>query len=140
MDLVELAPGMGPAGCLIDLVAIKMMKTGIGVRLQGTVEALQVLTWMFAPAILRVSKPDRRSSLFPGRPVIAHIGPQTTGLSLAASGREHRHGRIVSVQLAACKHVLADGVHQRAEQIAGRTHPAGQRGTRDLYPLAGIDL
>ena len=36
VDLVELAPGMGPAGRLIYMVAVEMMKTRVGIGLQRT--------------------------------------------------------------------------------------------------------
>jgi hypothetical protein len=44
------------------------------------------------------------------------------------------------MKLAACEHVLLNRVHQRREQIACSTHPAGQRGALDLNTLAGVDL
>ena len=66
MDVVELAPGMCPAGCLIYMVLpVQMMKAGIGIGLQGSGEVLQMLARMFALAIRRVGEPDRGSSLSP---------------------------------------------------------------------------
>src|SRR5580704_10010278 len=99
MDLVELAPGMGPAGCLIYMVAVKMMKARVGIGLQGSGEVLQVLAGMFTLAIRRVGEPEGRSGLFARRPVVAHIGPEATGLGPAVAGREHRHGCVISVKL-----------------------------------------
>ena len=140
MDLVELAPGMRPAGGLIDIVAIKMMKAGVGICLQSALEGLQMLAWMFALAILRVCEPYCGCSLFAGRSVIAHIGPEAAGFGLAVARREHRHGRIVGVQLAAGQNMLLNRVYERVKQIACSAYPAGQRGARDLNTLAGVNL
>ena len=140
MDLVELAPGMGPAGRLVYMVAVQMMKSGIGIGLQGAGEVLQMLARMFTLAIFRVGEPDSGRGLFARRPVVAHISPETSGLGLAVAGREHRHRRIVGMQLAAGEHMLLNRIDQRGEQIAGCTNPAGQRRARDLHSLAGINL
>ena len=49
MDLVKLAPGMGPAGDLVDRSSfVEMMEAGVGVGLQRTLVKLQVLAWPFA--------------------------------------------------------------------------------------------
>src|SRR5579863_1204643 len=140
VDLVELAPGMGTAGRLIYMVAVEMMKARIGVCLQGSGEVLQMLAGMFTLAIRRVGEPDSGSSLFVCRTVIAHVGPESTGLGLAVARCKHRHGGVVGVQLAASKHVLADRVHEWAEQIAGCPNPAGQCGARDIHALTGVNL
>src|ERR1700728_4661268 len=98
MDLVKLAPCMCPARYFINsAVAVEMMEPCIGVRLQATLEVLQMLPWMLALAILRVREPDSRRGIFARRPVIAHIGPEPPGFRLAASRSKHRHRRIVGV-------------------------------------------
>jgi hypothetical protein len=51
VNLVELAPCMGPTGCLIYMVAVQMMKAGVGIGLQGAGEVLQMVARMFALAI-----------------------------------------------------------------------------------------
>ena len=140
MDVVELAPGMCPAGCFIYMVAIQMMKARIGIGLQGSGEVLQMLSRMFSSAVFRIGEPDRRGGLLARRPVVAYIGPEPASLGLAVAGREHGHRRIVGMELAAGKDMLADGVNQRAEQITGCAHPAGHGRTRDLHSLTSIDL
>src|SRR5712675_2251271 len=140
MDLVELAPCMGPASRLIYMVAVQMMKAGIGVCLQSTLEVLQVMPWMFALAIFRVCEPDSRCSRFAGRPVVAHVGPETSGLGLAAAGSEHRYRRVVSVQLAPAKHVLLNRIYKWTEQIAHTTYPASQRRAGYINSLAAVNL
>jgi hypothetical protein len=43
IDVAELAPCVCPARGFIDVFAVEMMKTGVGVGLQSTLEGLQVL-------------------------------------------------------------------------------------------------
>jgi hypothetical protein len=83
------------------------------------------------------SKTRNRST---SRPIVTDICPEATSLGLASAWREHRYGRIVGVQFAAGEDMLLDRVQQRAEQVAGRPDPTGQRETRDLNSLAGVDL
>ena len=75
------------------------------------------MSWqrMLAFAILRVRKPDRGRGIFTGRPVIAHIGPGTPGLGLAAARRKHRHRRIVSVKLGSSEHMPLNRIDQQSE-------------------------
>jgi len=48
MDVVELAPGVSPACDFVDrAVPVKMMKAGIRVGLQRTLELLQMSSRMF---------------------------------------------------------------------------------------------
>src|SRR6185503_17193347 len=115
VDVVELAPGMCPAGCLIYMVAVEMMEASIGIGLQSSSEVLQVLPRMFSPAVFRIGEPDSGRSLFACRPVVAHICPEPSCLGLAVAGREHRHRRVVGMELATGEDMLADGVNQRSE-------------------------
>jgi hypothetical protein len=51
---------MSPTGNFVNgAVSVKMPKAGILVRLQGTLEILQMPAWMFTLAIFRVSEPHR---------------------------------------------------------------------------------
>src|SRR5215472_6278995 len=115
MDLVELAPGVRPAPGFINVLAIKMVKTSEGVGLESALESLQVLPRMFALPIFRVCKPYSGSSRFAGRPVVAHIGPESAGFGLAVTGRKHGDRSIVGVQLATSENMLLDGIHQRSK-------------------------
>ena len=68
MDLVELAPGMGPTRDFVDRSAfIELLETGEGVGLQSALVVLQVLPWVLSPAIWQVAagaivSPEGRSS------------------------------------------------------------------------------
>jgi hypothetical protein len=116
MDLVKLAACVRPAGNFIDpAIAVEMMEPCIGVRLQATLEVLQMLPWMLSFAILRICEPDRRRSIFARRPVIAHIGPELPSLRLAAARCKHRHRRIVGVKLGSGEHMLLNRIDQRSE-------------------------
>src|SRR5208282_2159188 len=99
-----------------------------------------MLAGMFALAIFRIGEPDGRSCMFTCRPVIAHVGPETSGLGLAAAGSEHRYRRVVSVQLAPAKHVLLNRIHKWTEQIARTTYPASQRRAGYINSLAAVNL
>src|ERR1700733_4294005 len=92
MNLVELAPGMRPAGCLIDMVTVQMMKAGIGISLQSAGEVFQMLTWMFPLAVRRVGEPNGGSRVVACRPVVAHVGPKPAGLGLAVAGASTGRG------------------------------------------------
>src|SRR5579862_2726131 len=84
LQLVELAPHMGPARRFPDLSAlVKMMKSCVGIRLQDAAEPAQMLARMFATSIWRVGKPYRWWSAIACRAIIAYIGPQTTQFRLA---------------------------------------------------------
>src|ERR1700743_2902123 len=111
MDLVKLAPCMRPAGCLIDMVTVEMMKTSIGIRLQRAGEVLQMLAWMFSLAVLRVGDPSGGSGVVHRRPAGPPVGPRPAGLGLAVAGCENRQRGIVSMDLAAGKDMLADRLH-----------------------------
>src|SRR5271163_3361145 len=116
MDLVKLAACMRPAGNFINgAIAVQMMEPCIGVRLQAALEVLQMLSWMFSLAILRVGEPDGRRGIFTSWPVVAHISPETPGLRLATSRRKHRHRRIVGVKLGSGEHMLLNRIDQRRE-------------------------
>src|SRR5580704_16258693 len=100
MDLMELASRMCPAGNFINgAIAVQMMEPCIGIRLQAPLEVLQMLPWMLALAILRVSEPDGRRGIFARRPVVTHISPESAGLRLATARCKYRHRRIVGVKL-----------------------------------------
>src|SRR5690348_9418106 len=137
---MELPSRVRPAGHLIYMVTVEVMKTCVAVGLESTPELLQMQAGMFTLAICGVGEPHRRRCLFAGWSVVPHISPQSAGLGLAVAGGEHWHRSIVGVQLAAGEHVLLNGVYQRTEQVARSSHPAGQRGARYLNPLAGINL
>src|SRR3984957_18022707 len=94
VDFVELASCVRPTGRLVDIVAIEMMEAGIGVHLQGPLEVLQMLPRMFPPAVFRICEPDGGRRIFPARPVVAHVGPETSGFGLAATRSEHWDGSV----------------------------------------------
>jgi hypothetical protein len=61
VDVVELAPRVGPAGDLVDRSAfVKMLEAGIGVGLERTAIGLEVKLRPFALAVRRVGEPHRR--------------------------------------------------------------------------------
>ena len=116
MDLVELAACMRPASDFINgAIAVQMMEPCIGVRLKAAPEVLQMLLRMLAFAILRVREPDSGRGIFTGRPVVTHVGPETSSLGLATARRKHRHRCIVGVKLGSCEHMLLNRIDQRSQ-------------------------
>jgi hypothetical protein len=67
---------------------------------------------MLALAIFRVSEPDGGRSVFTSRPVVAHIGPEPSRLSLAVAGRQHRDRSVVSMELGSAEHMLLKRLDQ----------------------------
>ena len=138
MDLVELAPGMGPAGDLVDRSSfVEMMEAGVGVGLESALIELDVLAWPLTLAVGRVGEPDGGRGGIAGGAVVANVGPEPASLRLAVAWREHRNRRVVGVQLGGRQHVVAYGGDQRSQQLAGRADPAGQRGTIQVGRLRG---
>ena len=57
IDLMELAPGMGPTRDFVDRSSfIELPEAGEGVGLQSALIVLQVLPWVLSPAIRRVGE------------------------------------------------------------------------------------
>ncbi len=109
MDLVELAPGMGPAGDLVDRSSfVEMVEAGVSVGLERTLVEPEMLAWPLALAVGRVGEPDRRRGGIARRAVVANIGPEPSSLRLAVAGCEHRDRRVVGVQLGCAQHVIAN--------------------------------
>src|SRR5579875_2811913 len=99
LQVIELAPHVGPTRRFLDLSAlVKMMKPCVGIRLQRTDEPPQMLAWMFAAPIRRVGKPHRWRSTIACRTIIPNISPQTTELGLPVARRQHRNRRVIRVQ------------------------------------------
>jgi hypothetical protein len=73
-------------------------------------------------------------------PLAAHIGPQSAGLGLAGTRRQHRHWGVVDMQGIADQDVGGEGVDQRFQQRRRRADPAGQGRGLQAHPIAGEDL
>jgi hypothetical protein len=87
VDLVELAPRMGPARDFGDRsIFIKLLEACICICLERTLVELEVLLRVFGLAIGRVGEPDGRSGIFSGGPVIADIGPEPSDLRPPLAG------------------------------------------------------
>ncbi len=121
MDLVELAPSMGPAGDLVNGSSfVKMMEAGIRTGLQRALVELEVLPGTLTVSIGRVSEPHCGRGRIARRPIIANIGPESSGLGLAVAGLEHRDRGVVSMQLACRQNVIAYSFNQWSQQLCHR--------------------
>src|SRR5665213_2997502 len=124
MDLVELAPGVRPAGDSDDHPTfVDMLEAGIGISLERTPVELKVLARMFSLAVWREGEPHGGCSCIARWPVIADISPEPSGLRLAVARREHRDRRVVGVQLAGGHNMIANSFNQWRQQFAGCAHP-----------------
>lgn len=72
--------------------------------------------------------------------LVAHLGPEPSGLRGSAATVKHRDGRGVGVGRAAPKHVPADLIHEQATQRDRLTDPVRERRARQLHALAREDL
>ena len=93
VQIVELAPHVGPAGGLDDCAVLEeRVEPCVGVRLQDALEGGEMGFGVEPLAVLRVGEPDRRRIDTGGRSIIAHIGPQPPGLRFPSAGGENRQG------------------------------------------------
>src|SRR5207302_9127949 len=100
MDVVKLAPCMCPARGFVDVFAVEMMKTGVGVGLQSALEGLQVDPRVLALAVFRVCEPDSWRSLVACGPVVANVGPEPACFGLPVAGCEHWHRCVIGLTVA----------------------------------------
>src|SRR5437868_7526291 len=109
MYLVELAPGMSPAGDFEDRsTLVKMLEASIGISLERTLVKLEMLAWTLALPVGREGEPHGGRSRIARWPVVANISPESSGLRPAVAGREHRDRRVVGVQLARGHDMIAN--------------------------------
>ena len=140
VEVVEFTSRVRPARRFHDLpVGVELGEAAIGVGLQNAGVAAQVRSRMFALAIRRVPIPHRRWIATAGRTIIAYVGPQASGLGLAASGIEHRHRRVIGVDLLRRVHITTECVNQRIEQARCAADPRRERGAIELDPGAPVD-
>ena len=95
---------------------------------------------MFALAIFRISKPDGGCSGLCRGPIIAHIGPETTGLGPTVAGCKYRNRRVVTMDLRSSQDMLPDLIGQGCDQFARCTDPTGKCRTIEIDAFACKDL
>ena len=131
VDVEELAPDMRPAGDLADRAGpVELAEAGIAVGLQDAAEAAKMALRMDALAVGAVAVEHRRRRFARPRPVVAHISPQAPGRGLAGARRQHRHRRVIAVDLVTGQHMGGDRFDQRLQLEGGAADPAGERRAR----------
>ena len=103
-------------------------------------EVLQMPSRMLILAIFRVCKPGGGRSVFSGRPIVAHVGPETARFGPAVAGSKYRNRCVIGMDLRSCQHMLANRLGQRSRKLAGSAHPAGQCRAIQIDAFAGVDL
>ena len=105
-QIVELAPHVRPArGLMNAAIFVELIEARVGIGLQRAAKLLQMLRGMLALAIRRVGKPHGGRGGVARRTIIANVGPQAPGLRLALARSQHRHRRVIGVQLTRGHHV-----------------------------------
>ncbi len=142
-QLEELAPAMGPTRRLKDLSAcpagdIKGVVAAIGVGLQHACPSGQMTLRVFAATVGRVVEHRRRRRRPGERPVIADIGPTSTGVALALG--QDRHGGVVAMQPLGGEHMGLEALEYRLHHGADRAHLVGEGGQAQGHAFAGIAL
>ena len=108
MDVVELPSHVRPAGRFLDPLAIESLEPGISIGLQHSREARQVGLGSLALAVRRVAEEHRGRFGARGRSIIPHVCPQPPLLGGAPSGTEHRHRRVIPMELSCAHHVTTE--------------------------------
>ena len=93
---------------------------------------------MLACTIGRVIEQRGRRCFAAERAIVAHIGPEPAGC--AFSFREHRHGRVVTVNAFRAKNMLLDFVDERRQRRCGRADPAGERRDVEIDTFFRVDI
>ena len=110
-----------------------------GIGLQRAAERGQMSGRMFRLAIGRVGKPNRRRVRASRRPIVTHIGPQTTGLCFAVSWSQHRNRYVIGVEFRRIEHVLTDRIDQGLQYPARTADPTRQRRAIQFHACTGVD-
>ncbi len=139
VHVMELATHMRPAGDLDDPVAVEPVIAGVAVRLQEAPERPKMILGPLALAIGRVAEQHRSGRTVAGGAVVAHVYPQPTSAGLAMARRQHRHGRVVGMQLARLQRLLRQRLDQRLQQGACAADPVRQGRALQLNAFTGVD-
>ena len=74
------------------------------------------------------------------RSIIAHISPQPSQLGFSQSRRQHRHRRVIGMQLRRAQHVSPQRFDQRLQQRVRAAYPIGERRAVQFHALALVNL
>ncbi len=141
VDVVELAPHVSPASSLNDVTALVYpAEAGVGISLQSSAEGLQVCNRPFALAVRRVLEPHCRWPVISGGSIISDVRPQPPGFRRSPARLQHRHRRVVGVQLCAREHVFAECSDQRVYEPRSAPKPVRPSRSVDFHALACVDL
>jgi hypothetical protein len=134
--LEDLAAEVRPASDLLDATSlVQLLISGITVGLEKAGEQPQLALRMDAAAIGREPIPGERWGDGARRAIIDDIGPEPRLCGAALAGHEHRHRRIVGVELGGLQSFLADAADDGVEQMRGLARPPGEGGAIDVDAL-----
>src|SRR6266481_5733530 len=116
IQIVERPTNMRHAGSLVDSSTfINLTVAGVSICLQRGGELPQMRLGMFALAIRRVGEPHGWWCLISPGTVVPHIGPQSSRFGFAFAWCQHRHRRVVRVQLRRTHHLTSQCLYQRLQ-------------------------
>jgi len=118
---------------------VERVETGVAVGMQEPPAGAKQCLRMHALAIGRVAVERRRRYVRTPGPLVAYDDPEPSGLGLAETRGEHRHGGVVGVQRGASADVAADRLGQRREQEHRLPDPIGQRRAVEVHALPCIN-
>ena len=128
VDVVELASQVSPASSFDHTPGfVHRVIARERVSLQDALVVLEMGLRVNAPAIRRVPEPHRRGFGAASGTVVPCVYPQPTLFGLAVTWRKHTDRCVVSVQLRAGEHVLAQSRHQGGEQHVRAANPVTHR-------------
>ena len=105
---------------------VQRREPAVGVGLQETFEVREMGGRVFAAAVGTVEVDRRRRCGTAERPVVADIDPQSPGPGSAQTGLQHRHRRVVAVDLLGGKRVTADSLDDWLQQPDRLPDPIAQ--------------
>ena len=126
---------MCPAGDLGDAAAVEPVVSGIGIGLEKAAKAGKMGQRMRGGAVGREAIPGCTRCRAAGCPVVGRVDPQPPGRGLAPAGVEHRHGRVIGMDLIGLEQLVTDAADDGVEECCGLSGPARQRRAVDVEPL-----
>ena len=140
MQVEDLAPEVRAAGDLDDAAAAQPVIARVGIGLEEAAKAGEMGQRVRSGAVWREAIPDRARCRAAGRLIVGRVHPQPPGSGFALAGVEHRHGRVVGMDLVGLEHFVADAADDGGEECRSLSGPARQRRAVDVEPLRGHHL
>lgn len=117
---------------------VEPAKAGVGVGLHQSGIARQMLLRMRTATIGRVEEHGRRRIWASKRTVVAHVGPEPAGPSLALG--QDRHRGVIRVDALGCEDMAPDRIYQRHQGRRRGAHPVRKRRDVEIDAFTLVDV